>query len=51
MCLESSKLHDIKKWNSEVQNNKFKRKNHLKILSKYFAENGNEKLFSNESSF
>ena len=51
MCFESSKRHDIKKWQStrwEIQ--KFLKQT-LKFLSKYFAENGKEKLFPNDSSF
>ena len=44
MCFESSNFMILR--NSKVQDKK-----HLKFLSKYFAENENEKLFPNDSSF
>ena len=44
MCFESSDFMILR--NSKVQDKK-----HLKFLSKYFAENENEKLFPNDSSF
>ena len=39
--------------NGKVQDKKFEsfKQKHLKFLSKYFAENGKEKLFPNDSSF
>ena len=44
MCFESSNLMTLR--NDKVQDKK-----HLKFLWKLFDENGNEKLFPNDSSF
>ena len=46
MCFESSNFRRLALKNEEVQDKK-----HLIFLSKHFAENGNEKLFPNDSSF
>ena len=44
MCFESSNFRVLR--NGKVQDKK-----HLKFLSKYFTENGKEKLLPHDSSF
>ena len=51
MRFESSKLYDIKKWQSIIQEIYKFLKLTFEFLSKHFAENRKGKLFLNDSSF
>ena len=51
MYFQSSKLHDIKKWQSLDKKLKSFKNKYLKFLLKHFVENGKENLPSNDYSF